>query len=94
MAGVSFALATTRSRWWLPVWLVRCSLWPLAVLMVLRALSAVPGDVYEFATGESTRTTLWALVLWSPLFLIWGLLWAATALTYARRAKTTRSQDG
>jgi hypothetical protein len=94
VAGVSFALATVRSRWWLPVWLVRCSLWPLAVLMVLRALSAVAGDVYQFATGESTRTTLWDLVLWSPLFLIWGLLWAATALTYARRAKTTRSQDG
>jgi Protein of unknown function (DUF3995) len=94
VAGVSFALATVRRRRWLPVWLVRCSLWPLAALMVLRALSATLGDVYELATGASTRTTLWDLVLWSPLFLTWGLLWAATALTYARRAKTTRAQEG
>jgi Protein of unknown function (DUF3995) len=90
VAGVSFALATVRPRRWLPVWLVRCALWPLAALMVLRAVSATLGDVYQLATGASTRTTLWDLVLWSPLFLIWGLLWAAAALTYARRAKTAR----
>ncbi len=94
VAGVFFALATVRPRRWLPVWLVRCSLWPLAALMVLRAVLAIPGDVYQLATGESARTALWDLVLWSPLFLIWGLLWAATALTYARRAKATRAQDG
>ena len=94
VAGVFFALATVRPRRWLPVWLVRCSLWPLAALMVLRAVLVAVGDVYQLATGASTRTTLWDLALWSPLFLIWGLLWAATALTYARRAKTTRTQDG
>ena len=94
-AGVLFALATVRPRRWLPVWLVRCVLWPLAALMVLRAVTAIPGDGYQLATGASTRTTLWwDLVLWSPLFLVWGLLWAATALTYARRAKTTRAQSG
>jgi Protein of unknown function (DUF3995) len=93
-AGVLFALATVRPRRWLPVWLVRCSLWPLAALMVLRAVLAAVGDVHQLATGAATRTALWDLVLWSPLFLIWGLLWAATALTYARRAKTTRAQDG
>jgi hypothetical protein len=42
---------------------------------------------------RDTREHRRDLVLWSPLFLIWGLLWAATALTYARRAKTTRAQD-
>lgn len=94
VAGVLFALASVRPRRWLPVWLVRYSLWPLAALMVLRAVLSIPGDVYQLATGESTRTALWDLALWSPLFLIWGLLWAATALTYARRAKTTRAQDG
>jgi uncharacterized protein DUF3995 len=94
VAGVFFALATVRPRRWLPVWLVRCSLWPLAALMVLRAVLATPGDVYQLATGASARTALWDLVLWSPVFLIWGLLWAATALTYARRAKKTRAQDG
>ena len=93
-AGVLFALATVRPRRWLPVWLVRCSLWPLAALMVvLRAVLSIPGDVYQLATGASARTDLWDLALWSPLFLIWGLLWAATALTYARRAKTARAQD-
>ena len=95
VAGVFFALATVRPRRWLPVWLVGCSLWPLAALMVLRAvLLGALNDVNQLATGASTRTTLWDLVLWSPLFLIWGLLWAATALTYARRAKTARAQDG
>ena len=94
VAGVFFALATVRPRRWLPVWLVRCSLWPLAALMVLRAVLSIPGDVNQLATGESTRTALWDLALWSPLFLIWGLLWATTALTYARRAKTTSAQDG
>ena len=94
VAGVFFALATVRPRRWLPVWLVGCSLWPLAALMVLRAVpSGAVGDVHQLATGVATRTTLWDLVLWSPLFLIWGLLWAATALTYARRAKTARAQD-
>jgi Protein of unknown function (DUF3995) len=89
--GVLFALATVRQRRWLPVWLVRCVLWPLATLMVLRAVLSIPGDVSELVTGTgaSTRTALWDLVLWSPLFLIWGLLWGATALTYARRVKVT-----
>jgi Protein of unknown function (DUF3995) len=94
VAGVLIALATVRPRRWLPVWLIRWSLWPLAALMVLRAVLAIPGDVVQLASGESTRTALWDLVLWAPLFLIWGLLWAATALTYARRAKATRAQDG
>jgi Protein of unknown function (DUF3995) len=94
LAGVLFALATVRPRRWLPVWLVGCSLWPLAALMVLRAVPAILGDVQQVATGASTRTTLWDMGLWSPLFLIWGLLWAATALTYARRAKTTGAQEG
>jgi len=92
-AGVFFALATVRPRRWLPVWLVRCSLWPLAALMVLRAVPSAVGDVHQLAAGAATRTALWDLALWSPVFLIWGLLWAATALTYARRAKTTRAQD-
>jgi hypothetical protein len=85
LAGVIFAVATMHPRRWLPAWLVRWSLLPLAVLMVLRAVLAAAGDVQQLATGAATRTTVWDLVLWSPLFLTWGLLWAATALTYARR---------
>jgi hypothetical protein len=93
VAGVLFALATVRPRRWLPVWLVRWSLWPLATFMVvLRAMLSILGDVQQIAFGESgalTHTAMWDLALWSPLFLIWGLLWAATALTYTRRARTT-----
>jgi hypothetical protein len=94
VAGVLFALATLRPRRWLPVRLVRWSLLPLAVFMVvLRAMLSIIGDVLQVASGESgplTHTALWDLALWSPLFLIWGLLWAATALTYTRRADTQR----
>jgi Protein of unknown function (DUF3995) len=96
VAGVLFALATVRPRRWLPVWLVRWALWPLATFMVvLRAMLSILGDVQQIAFGTSgalTHTALWDLALWSPLFLIWGLLWAATAVTYTHRANTTREQ--
>ena len=85
--GVAFALATVRPHRWFPVWLVRCCLWPLAVLMVLRAVSATLGDVHQVVVGTASRTNVWDLALWSPLFLVWGLLWAATARTYALRRK-------
>ena len=88
VAGVLFALATVRPRRWLPVSLVRWSLWPLATFMVLRGMLSIPGDVYEIASGGAlAHTARWDLVLWSPLFLIWGVLWAATALTYVRRSR-------
>jgi len=93
--GVVFALATVRPRRWLPVWLVRWTLWPLAVFMVLRGTLGIIGDVLQIASGEDgpvTHTALWDLALWAPLFLVWGLLWAATALTYARRATTPRQR--
>jgi Protein of unknown function (DUF3995) len=95
VAGVLFALATVRPRRWLPVWLVRWTLWPLATFMVLRATLGIVGDVQQIASGASgplTHAALWDLALWSPLFLIWGLLWAATAMTYTRRAHTTRER--
>ena len=90
VAGVLFALATVRPRRWLPAWLVRWSLWPLATFMVLRAMLGIIGDVQQIASGASgalTHTALWDLALWSPLFLVWGLLWAATAMTYVRRVR-------
>ena len=93
LVGVVFALATVSPRRWLPVWLVRWTLWPLATLMVLRGMLGIIGDVLQIASGESgpvTHTALWDLALWAPLFLVWGLLWAATALTYTRRARTPR----
>jgi hypothetical protein len=88
VAGGALAVATVSPRRWLPARLVRWALLPLAVFMVLRALLSIPGDVYEIASGgELTDTALWDLALWSPLFLIWGLLWAATALTYTERSR-------
>lgn len=89
VARVFCALATVRHRRWLPDRLVRWTLWPLATLMVLRALTAAIGDVQQLATGTSTRTTVLDLALWSPLFLVLGLLWAATALTYTLRTEGT-----
>jgi hypothetical protein len=94
VVGVLFALATVCRRRWLPVGFVRWTLWPLAALMVFRAVSATFGDVYELVTGAATGTTVWDLVLWSPLFLVWGLLWAATALTYARRPSVGSDTEG
>jgi len=91
VVGVLFALATVRTRPWLPVWLVRWTLWPLAVFMVLRGTLGIIGDVLQIASGEDgpvTHTALWDLALWAPLFLVWGVLWAATAMTYARRTST------
>jgi hypothetical protein len=93
VVGVLFAVATVRPRRWLPVWLVRWTLWPLATLMVLRGMLSIIGDVLQITSGESgpvTHTALWDLALWAPLFLIWGLLWAATAVTYTRRTRTPR----
>jgi hypothetical protein len=93
VAGVLFALATVRPRSRLPIWLVRWTLWPLATLMVLRATLGIIGDVQQIAsgaTGSLTHTALWDLGLWAPLFLVWGLLWAATAMTCTRRVRATR----
>ena len=64
-------------------------------MVVLRAMLSILGDVQQIASGTSgalTHTALWDLALWSPLFLIWGLLWAATAVTYSHRANTTRER--
>jgi len=93
--GVLFALATLRPRRWLPTRFVRWSLWLLATFMVLRGVLSIPGDVYEIASGGAlSHTASWDLALWSPLFVIWGLLWAATALTYARRSGGTFDAGG
>ena len=95
VVGTVFALATVRPRRWLPLWLVRWSLWPVATFMVLRAINGIMGDVIQIASGESgplTHTAWWDLTLWAPLFLVWGLLWAATAVTYSRRVRMTEER--
>jgi hypothetical protein len=92
VVGVLFALATLHPRRWLPVRFVSYTLWPLAVLMVVfRGALSIVGDVVALATGESTHLAAWDLTLWAPLFLVWGLLWAATAMTYASRVRTAHT---
>ena len=86
-AGVVLAIATIRlPRWIPPARLLRYPLGFLSALMVLRATVAGLGDAYALMTGAYTRTAVWDLALWSPFFLVWGLLWAATAVTYSRRS--------
>jgi hypothetical protein len=95
MVGVVFALATVRARRWLPVRLVQWTLWPLATFMVLRGTLGIIGEAVQLASGVSgpeARTAAWDLVLWAPLFLIWGLLWAATAMTYTRRVRAAQER--
>jgi hypothetical protein len=63
---------------------------------VLCATLSILGDLQQIASGADgplTHTAIWDLVLWSPYFLVWGLAWAATALTYTRRVDTTREED-
>lgn len=88
VVGVLVALGTVHPpRWMPPVRLARLPLMTLSALMMLRAVVAATGDASALAAGTLTTTGFWDLVLWSPLFLIWGLLWAATALTYAHRSQ-------
>jgi hypothetical protein len=88
-AGVLLSLATARpQRWTPPAHLLRYPLGILSTLMVLRAIAAGLGDAHALVTGTFTRTAAWDLALWSPLFLVWGLLWAATSLTYGRRSRS------
>jgi hypothetical protein len=87
VAGVVFALATVQRRRWLPAWLGRRSLWPLAALMVLRAVLAAAGDVQQLCDWCGDRHDCVGSDLVVAVVPDMGLLWAATALTYARRAR-------
>ena len=95
VAGVLFALATVRPRRWLPVRLVRWSLWPLATFMVLRAMLGIIGDVQQIASGESgalSHTALWDLASpvaqihehAPPFMLVHGALDSLAAVTDGR----------
>ena len=87
--GVPFAIATAQ-LWgrFIPRWGVLYLLWPLSVLMLLRAAATAVQDIVQLVTGTLAFTGFWDLILWSPFFLLWGLLWGATVLTYMHRTRT------
>ncbi|GAA4624945.1 hypothetical protein GCM10023196_027170 [Actinoallomurus vinaceus] len=93
IVGVLFALATIQP--WgrhLPRRLLAIPAWTLGVLMVLRSIGPIGfgflGDTLVL-TGLrppppqylelSRHLARWDLILWSPFFLTWGILWIATA---------------
>ncbi|MGC5014958.1 DUF3995 domain-containing protein [Streptosporangium sp. DT93] len=102
VAGILVALAAVRP--WgrrVPRRLLLVVTWTAGVFMVVRAFGPVG---YGFVGDTLVLTGLqpspyqdaelgrylarWDLMLWSPFFLVWGLLWLATAwrLTRAGRA--------
>jgi hypothetical protein len=107
VVGVLVALATVRP--WgerVPRRILLAVAWTVGGFMVLRAFGPVgygfvgdtlvltglqppPGGHTELA-HELAR---WDLLLWSPFFLVWGLLWTATAwhLTRTRRGRGRRA---
>ncbi|GAA4625575.1 hypothetical protein GCM10023196_030280 [Actinoallomurus vinaceus] len=99
VVGILLALATVRP--WgnrLPRRLIAFTTWALGVFMVIRSIGPVGfgflGDAL-ILTGlrppparyaELTRHLAhWDLMLWSPFFLTWGVLWIATAWHFTRR---------
>ncbi|MGZ9935791.1 DUF3995 domain-containing protein [Streptomyces sp. NC-S4] len=99
LLGALAALATVRP--WghvLPRRLLAVPMWIIGALMVLRACGAFGfgfiGDIMVLTghlhvdppdTGIAHHVSRMDLLLWSPYFLVWGLLWAATAWAVPRR---------
>ena len=91
--GILLALATVRP--WgqhLPRWILLTTTWTLGAFMILRAFFPVGfgfiGDTLTLTnlqqppvqyTELSHYLARWDLMLWSPFFLTWGLLWTTTA---------------
>jgi hypothetical protein len=104
--GATAALATVRP--WarvLPRRLLTVPMWIIGALMVLRACGALGfgfvGDAMVLtrnvhvdpADAETARRLARAdLLLWSPYFLVWGLLWGATAWATPRRSARSTGQ--
>lgn len=98
--GALAALATVQP--WghvLPRRLLTVPMWIISAFMVLRACGALGfgfvGDVMVLTgtvhvdpsdTEIARQLSRMDLVLWSPYFLVWGLLWGATAWVTPRRS--------
>jgi hypothetical protein len=95
IVGVLVALATIQG--WgrsIPRWMLLNLAWLVCVAMVLRAVFHIVGDVQGLiADGFSeagARVARWDLLLWSPYFLVWGILWGMTAWHYQHRRDLDR----
>lgn len=94
IVGALVALATVQP--WgrkLPRWLLLTPASMACAFMVLRAVLAVIGDVQQLSAeipADATRRARWDLLLWSPYFLVWGILWGATAWSYMRGSRDRR----
>ncbi|WP_157963670.1 DUF3995 domain-containing protein [Actinocorallia populi] len=85
-----------RAPWWalsVPAWAASGVLLlysvPKLVLNVLGSvglLSATGG----MSAQEVQRVSRWHLVLWTPFFLVWGLLWGATAWFACKERRSAR----
>jgi Protein of unknown function (DUF3995) len=87
-AGIVAAFATV-SPWGgiFPRWVVLTGTLSVAGLMVFRAVGQIIGGLQRLGMNPppaARHTITWDLALWSPFFLVWGVLWGAVAWRYAR----------
>jgi hypothetical protein len=91
IVGIGAAVATIHP--WgrkLPRWVLIAPLSVLSVLMILRAVLQAIGDLQRLLGGASESaayTARWDLTLWSPYFLLWGVLWGVLVYRFARRTR-------
>ncbi|WP_229798206.1 DUF3995 domain-containing protein [Planomonospora parontospora] len=101
VVGVLVALATVRP--WgerVPRRILLAVTWTVGGFMILRAFGPVGygfvGDTLVLTglqpppgghTELARELARWDLLLWSPFFLVWGLLWTATAWHLARTGR-------
>lgn len=95
LVGIGAAIATVHP--WgrkVPRWLLIGPLCTLSALMILRAVLQAIGDVQRLVhrgvSAPAAYTAGWDLALWSPYFLLWGALWGALVLRFARRTRRRR----
>lgn len=101
VVGIVVALATARP--WgrnLPRRLLLIPAWMACAFMIPRAVAGLIQDAL-LLTGVTTvaaqdaalthRLTRWYLLLWSPYFLIWGILWGVTAWSYRCGSRPQRA---
>jgi signal transduction histidine kinase len=91
VVGIGAAIATVHP--WgraLPRWLLIGPLSTVSALMILRAVLQMVGDVQRLVHGvspTSAYTARWDLALWSPYFLLWGILWGMVVYRFASRTR-------
>jgi hypothetical protein len=98
VVGIGAALASVHP--WgcrLPRWVLIGPLSTLAALMILRAVLQAIGDCQRLLHGvsaTSAHTARWDLALWSPYFLLWGVLWGVLVRRFVIRTRPDRAAGG